>query len=149
MTAIIAYLLVLPLVQFAMTVGLFLGGVPLALLLAKAPILFRVRIAGVFGGIAGALCAVAFGYGVFRWLVGPDSFTIGPFLASTLPLTIPIANDIRQAKRSRQASLNMLPHMNEAGAADVKGMATAPWAGVVGQGVGLALAGIWIAMRLC
>ena len=98
MSTVIAYVLVVPLVQFCLTTGVFLVGFPVALLLAWAPISLRTKVAGVIGGVAGVALAVAFGYGVFRLLVGPDSFTWGAFLASTVPLLPPIWNDLLKSQ---------------------------------------------------
>jgi len=93
MFTVIAYILVVPLVQFCLTAGVLLGGFPVAILLAWSPISLRTKVAGVIGGVTGVVFAVAFGYGIFRFVVGPESFTFGAYLASTVPLFLPIRND--------------------------------------------------------
>ena len=115
-----------PLVQFCLTAGVLLGGFPVALLLAWAPISLRTKVAGVCSGIAGVTFAVACGYGIFRFVIGPGSFTIGAFLASTLPLLLPIRNDLLQSRRTITAGDQF---------------------SVVGQMVGLALAAVWFFWR--
>ncbi|MCX5846260.1 MAG: hypothetical protein NTW12_07875 [Deltaproteobacteria bacterium] len=79
MKTIIAYVLVVPLAQFFLTAGLWLGALPIAFLLVWAPISLRTKIAGFCSGIAGVTVAVSCGYGIFRFVIGPGSFTIGAF----------------------------------------------------------------------
>ena len=100
---VVAYIIVIVLAALCMTLGMFAVGLPLAFLLAWAPISIRTTIAGSIGGVAGVVAAVAFGYGAFHVFVGPDSFTVGPFLASTLPLLIPIRRDMIQAAQVKEA----------------------------------------------
>lgn len=148
MRTVIAYVLVVPLVQFFLTAGMWLGGFPIALCLAWAPISLRTKVAGVCGGVLGVAMAVAFGYGVFRLMAGPDSFSLGPFLASTLPLLLPIWNDIvksRQVKQARGQLLRTIAEsrdevVTQALAAET---ATAHGSAVAGEIIGLALAVVW------
>jgi hypothetical protein len=145
---VIAYVLVVALVQFCLTGGVWLIGVPVALLLAWAPISFRTTVAGIIGGIAGVALAVAFGYGVFRLLVGAGSFTLGPFLASTVPLLIPIKNDLVQAQHVKEARDQLLDTVRDSRDTDtVNAMATetqtAHGSAVVGEIAGLVLAALW------
>src|SRR3989449_10417632 len=99
MRTILAYVLVAPLVQFCLTIGVGLAGLAVALLPAWTPISLRTKIAGACGGIVGVALAVTYGYGVFRFVVGPGSFTLGPFLASIVPLLLPIRNDFLHARQ--------------------------------------------------
>lgn len=155
MRTIIAYVLVVPLVQFCLTAGVLLGGFLVALLLAWAPISLRTNVAGVFGGIGGVTFAVAFGYGVFRFVIGPGSFTIGAFLASTLPLLIPIRNDILQSRRVKAARYQFLETIAKSRGINIdqaaKDMAeeteTAHGSNVVGEIVGLALVAVWFILQ--
>lgn len=148
MSTVIAYVLVVPLVQFCLTVGVLLGGFPVALLLAWSPISLRTKVAGVVGGAAGVALAVAFGYGVFRLLVGPDSFTVGAFLASTVPLLVPIRRDFLQARRVTIARTQLLDTLRESRDDEtVRAMAaeteTAHGSAVAGEVAGLVLATVW------
>jgi len=152
MTTVIAYVLVIFLVQFCLTSGLFLAGFPTALLLLWTSVSLRTTIAGFIGGVAGVALAVAFGYGVFRILVGPDSFTIGAFLASTVPLLIPIWNDSLQAMRVNVARQQMLDELRKTRDEDsVSAVAreaqTTHGSVVVGEIVGLALVAMWFFSR--
>lgn len=156
MSTVIAYVLVVFLVQFCLTSGVFLVGFPVALLLAWAPISLRTKVAGVIGGVAGVALAVAFGYGVFRLLVGPDSFTLGAFLASTVPLLLPIRNDLlksRQVNAARQELLYtvLVKSPGDTAVNAVNAMAveteTALGSGVVGEIAGLVLATAWFFSR--
>jgi hypothetical protein len=147
-STIIAYILVVPLGQFCLTGGVWLIGFPVALLLAWAPVSLRTTVAGIIGGVAGVALAVGFGYGVFRLLVGPNSFTLGPFLASTVPLLLPIWNDLVQSKRGKTARQQLLDTLRDTRDADtVNAMTaetqTAHGSGVIGEIAGLVLAVVW------
>jgi hypothetical protein len=145
---IIAYFLVVPLVQFCLTAGVILAGLLVALFLAWAPISLRTKVGGACGGIAGVALPVAFGYGIFRLIVGPGSFTIGPFLASTLPLLIPIWNDILQSGRVNASREELLASFADSCdeatmSAVADSTTTSHGSSVVGEIVGLGLATAW------
>lgn len=147
-STVIAYILVVLLVQFCLTGGFGLIGFPVALLLAWAPISIRTTVAGIIGGVAGVALAVGFGYGVFRILVGPESFTLGPFLASSVPLLLPIWNDLVQSVRVMTARQQLLDTLRDSrDTHTVNAMAnetqTAHGSGVVGEIAGLVLAAVW------
>ena len=100
----------------------------------------------------GVALAVAFGYGTFRLVIGPGSFTIGAFLASTLPLLLPIFKDILQSRRVKGARDQLLRTFAEsrdetATRALATETMTAHSSGVVGEIVGLALAAAWFFSR--
>ena len=139
MKLILAYVIVIPLVQFCLTLGSVVAGFPIALCLAWAPMKLRVGIAGTLGGIAGVFAAVGFGYLVFFLLPGRESYGLGAFIASTLPLAIPIVNDKMKARQLASAA-NQLPEGLEEEAA---GMTGAPLSAVRGYWIGLILAAVW------
>jgi hypothetical protein len=144
MTTVIAYILVVPFVQFCLTGGVFLVGFPIALLLAWTSVSLRTTISGFIGGVAGVTLAVAFGFGVFRLLVGPSSFTVGPFLASTVPLLLPIRNDFLQAQRVKAARQQLLDTLGErAVSALTDETKTAHGSDVVGEITGIVLVAVW------
>jgi hypothetical protein len=152
MTSLLAYILVVPLVQFCLMGGVFLVGFPIALLLAWTSVSLRTKIAGFIGGVAGVALAVAFGYGVFRLLVGPSSFTVGAFLASTVPLLLPIRSDFLQSQRVKAARQQLLDTFRESRGEDVAGALTdetetAHGSGVIGEIAGLVLAAAWFFSR--
>ena len=152
MTTAIAYILVVPLVQFCLTGGVFLVGFPVALLLAWTSVSVRTKISGFIGGVAGVALAVAFGYWVFRLLVGPHSYTTGVFIASTVPLLLPIRSDFLQSQRVKIARQQLLDTVRESRGEDVVGVMTdetetAHGSGVVGEVVGLVLATAWFFSR--
>ena len=152
MTIVIAYILVVPLVQFCLMGGVFIVGFPIALLLAWTSVSVRTKIAGFIGGIAGVALAVAFSYGVFRLLVGPDSYTAGAFIASTAPLLLPIRSDFLQSQRVKVARQQLLDTVRESRDEDVVGAMTddtetAHGSGVIGEVAGLVLATAWFFSR--
>jgi hypothetical protein len=111
----------------------------------------RVRLSGICGGISGILLAVAFGYGIFHLVIGPGSFTTGAFLASTLPLFIPIRNDFIQSQRvkaSREELLRTIADSKGEHAAKTFALETdGHGSDVVGEIVGLVLATVWFFSR--
>ena len=103
---ILAYIIVIPLGILALSLGAGIGVIvllPLSIIGYIFPKSFRdsviVPLCLFLTGIVGVGCSVALGYFVFHWLVGPSSFTLFPFLAATIPLYIPITNDIAQCRR--------------------------------------------------
>ncbi len=96
----------------------------------------------------GIFLSVAFGYGIFRFIIGPGSFTTGAFLASTLPLLIPIRNDFLQSKRVKEAREQLLRTIAEKrDEHTVKTMTEATYTAhgsmVIGEVIGLILSIIW------
>jgi hypothetical protein len=151
MSTVIAYTLVAFLVQFCLTGGVLMVVYTIARFLGWASVSLRTEVAGFLGGIAGVALAVAFGYGVFRILVGPDSYTLGAFVVSTLPLLIPIWNDLLQWQRVNAARRPLLDTIRESRADHVVGAITdstetAHGSGFVGEIAGLALAAVWFFM---
>jgi hypothetical protein len=105
MTTAIAYLLVVILVVPVYHTSSFLIGFLVALLVAWAPVSFRIRVASYVSGVLGVAVAVAYGQGIFHWLVGPDSFTLGPFSASIAPLVAVLLKDHIFATQMIEAQL--------------------------------------------
>lgn len=144
MKVVLAYIIVVVLVQFCLTIGTLLVGFSVALCLAWLPARIRAPLAGTFAGVGGVATAVAFGYFAFRFILGPGSFGIGAFLASTLPLAVPILNDRKHARRLAAAEQELnkatLHEMARAFAAPITDSAQYS---VVGYLLGLALAIIW------
>ena len=116
MITILAYILVIPLVQFAYTLGYMLSIVIISPFNVVASAVLRrdkdckqadnplvglptnalqAVVSGLITGASGGIAAVAFGFGVFALLVGKESFGLWPFCATILPLTIPLWNDYR------------------------------------------------------
>ena len=139
MRMLIAYLLVVVLSSVALTIGSRLVGTLVALLLAWTSGQVRATIAGLSGGIAGVAAAVTFGYVTFHFMVGPGSFGLGGFLASTIPLAIPIYND-RQHWAQLLAAEGQLPTEARAIAAPIT---QAAHFSVLGYVAGLLLALLW------
>jgi len=128
---ILAYILVLVLSQFAMTAGVAATMI-LAFLLLWLPDRVRMPILGLAGGAAGVLLAVLLARLVFSWLVGPSSFGWGPFLAATVPLSIPVWNDRQKYRELRQLQSGMPPRVAEEVALDIAGMRVQPVGVIVG-----------------
>ena len=150
--SVLAYIIVIVLAALFMSLGMFAVGLPLAFLLAWAPISVRTTIAGGIGGVAGVVAAVAFGFGVFHLLVGPGSFTIGPFLASVLPLLIPVRRDMIQATQVKEAQDQLRQTITANHGEDVAEFmatetTTAHRSSVCGEVMGLLLVSIWFITR--
>lgn len=139
MKTIIAYVLVLPLSYLAFRLGTFVATAPIAFVLIKASVWVRSTIAGVVAGIGGVIAAVAFGWCVFNWVVGPGTFTLFPFLASVLILTISIQKDVQFAQAQAQTRAEFQTSGKEWLANQVGNF----WSVVVGDVCGLILAVAW------
>ena len=139
MEVLLAYILVIVLVQFCLTLGVLIIGIPIALCLSWLPASIRAPTNGTLAGIAGVGTAITFGYFVFHFVVGPGSFGIGAFLASTVPLVIPILKDHKHARQLSAAELE-LPEGAQTIAAPTTDAARYS---VVGYILGLVIATIW------
>lgn len=102
MKIFLAYVLVIPLVQFALLLGSYSLGFLLALILSWIPDKNGVPIRCFAGGFGGGITTIGFGFVVFRWLVGAGSFGIFPLLATAIPLCVPILNDYHEFRRFKQ-----------------------------------------------
>lgn len=98
MKYILAYGLVIVLVRFCFTLGTLLVAFPIAGCLAWAPERLRGVVAGILSGLGGVAAAVAFGYFMFRLILGSSAFGLLPLLAATVPLIIPIRKDLAQSR---------------------------------------------------
>lgn len=154
MLYILAYVLVIPLTILVLSLGVAIGSVvalPISVIGYIFPKSFRDHIIVPFSifltGILGVGCSVAFGYFVFRWLVGSSSFTLLPFLAATLPLYIPITNDIAQCRRNDAARRELISGLLEtrslAEAEEVAEVVVSNRPAIFGYFVGLVLAASW------
>ena len=139
MKMIIAYVLVLPLSFLASRLGVLVATMPIAFALVRASIWLRSTIGGFVGCVVGVAAAVAFGWCIFSWVVGVGSFTLLPFLASLLLLTISILKDFRQAKERAQ----MRADFQTSGKQLLSDEIGNPWSTVVGDLCGLILAVAW------
>jgi len=139
MKTIIAYILVLPLSYLAFRLGTFVATAPIAFALIKASVWVRSTIAGVVAGIGGVVAAVAFGWCVFNLVVGPGTFTIFPFFASVLILTISIQKDVQLAQKQAQTQTEF----QTSGKEWLSNQVGSLWSVVVGDVCGLILAAMW------
>lgn len=140
MRTVLAYLLVIPLTQFGLMLGsIIVGPIASILLLWMPSDKVRVSIAAMIAAIVGVAASVAYGYLVFRWLVGADGYGVGAFLASTLPLVGPILNDMKHSSAVSEAELQ-LP---DAARVVAGPMTAGPRFAVVGEIIGMIAAFAW------
>ena len=97
MKTVLAYIIVVVSSQFCLTAGM-LAAIPIAFALAWVPDKFGAPLRSLLGGIVGSFLTVGFAYLIFKWLVGSDSFGILPFLAASIPLSIPIYDDYKKGR---------------------------------------------------
>lgn len=154
MLNILAYIIVIPITGFILSLGAALGTIvalPISVIGYIFPKSLRdhiiVPFAILFTGIVGVGCSVAFGYFVFRWLAGPSSFTLLPFLAATVPLYIPITNDIAQCRRNDAARREFITGLLESRSIEEANEAASVIASnrpaIFGYFIGLVLAVWW------
>lgn len=139
MRTLLAYVLVLPLSFLASRLGAIVVGGPIAFTLIRASVSLRSTIAGFVGCVGGVAAAVAFGWCVFNWVVGPGSFTFVPFLASVLLLTISIAKDFRQSQARSQTQADL----QASGKRWLSDEIGNPWITVTGDVCGIIIAAAW------
>ena len=138
----LAYLVVIPLVQFALTIGIMILGFPIALILAWIPDRFGIPIRAFVAGCAGAVMSICFGFVVFTWLAGAGSFSVFPFLATAIPLVIPIINDYHKYRELKEliSDENYPERVKEYATPDTQARGTA----VLGEVVGIIIGGFWL-----
>lgn len=139
MKTIIAYVLVLPLSFLASRLGALVATMPIAFALVRSSVWLRSTIGGFVGCVVGVAAAVAFGWCVLSWVVGSGSFTLLPFLASVLLLTISVLKDFRQAKERVQMRADFQASGKQLLADEIGN----PWSTVVGDVCGLILVAAW------
>ena len=98
MKYILAYGVVLILTPACFTLGTLLVGFPVSGCLAWASQQLRGVVAGTLSGLGGVAASVAFGYFIFRLILGSTTFGLFPLLAATLPLIIPLRKKAIQAR---------------------------------------------------
>lgn len=101
---VLSYLLVIIAGPIVLTVAVLLIGFVIALLLAWAPITFRVATASTLAGIAGAFVVAAFSYWVFSFVAHTGLDSWGPLVACAVALLIPFLNDRRKGKEVAAAA---------------------------------------------
>ncbi len=139
MRTLLAYIIVLPLSFFASRLAAIVIGGPIAFTLTRASARLRSTIAGFTGSVGGVAAAVTFGWGAFHWVVGPGSFTLVPFLASVLFLTVSIPKDLRHAQNCAQTQAELQASGQQEMANDIGNQ----WSTVAGDLCGLVLAVVW------
>ena len=139
MRIILAYVMVLPLSFLMSRLGAIVAGGPIAFALTKATVRLRSTVAGFIGSVGGVAAAVAFGWCVFSWVVGLGSFTLTPFLASVLLLTVSISKDFRHSRECAKIQADFRTSGKQWMADEIGN----PWSTVVGDVCGLTLAAAW------
>lgn len=106
-------------------------------------------VGALLGGIGGGLLAPVIVGACFRWIAGESEFTIGPLLVSTLPMIVPITNDLRFARRTREAAGPALEALQPGSLeyAEVAFSRVGPYSAVAGQAVGTVLVVAWFLAR--
>jgi len=143
---VVAYLLICFLSQFCLLIGIGVSGFPIALLLAWTDESARVRISAIVSGIGGVILSVTFGYGVSRLLLGPDSYGLGIFCASTIPLLICIKNDYTIAYCVSGTRKQLCSKFQESEGLSIatRSRSIYSWSLVVGEVTGLILSVAWL-----
>jgi hypothetical protein len=120
------------------TFGVALGSLIFPLPMLWVPENQRVTVAGFRGIVVGFLCGVlgegagfACGYLIFRWLVGPDSFTVLPICIAAIPLLLPPILTMAKARRVEAALIGVSEHTIPTV------LVESTWGAAIGQVVGL------------
>jgi hypothetical protein len=120
------------------TLGVALGLLVFPLPMYWVPEKQRVAVTGIRGTVVGFLCgllgeAAGFGIGylIFRWLVGPDSFTVLPICVAAIPLLLPPILTLAKARRVEAALTGVSEHTIPTV------LVESTWGAAIGQTVGL------------
>lgn len=85
----------------------FIGMLPgfvVALLFSWVPDRIGVPLRTLLGACTAVLFAVGFGFLVFRWIVGVDSFGVLPYLGTIVPVCLLMIKNYGQYQRMKQIS---------------------------------------------
>lgn len=142
MTVLAYALIFLPISTLVLTFVVVTLGVALGISVFRLPLFWitekqRGMVIGFRGMVVGFLCGVlgeatGFGYGylIFRWLVGPDSFTVLPICVAAIPLLLPPIHNLRKARRV-EAAFAGLPEYTPATV-----LVESTWGAAIGEAVG-------------
>lgn len=139
MRTLLAYAIVLPLSFLASRIAAIVIGAPMSFALIRASVWLRSTIVGFISCVGGVAAAVAFGWCVFSWVVGRGSFTILPFLASVLILSISVFKDFRHLRESAKTQADF----RSSGQQEMADEIGNPWSSVVGDVCGLIFVSAW------
>jgi hypothetical protein len=143
MTALAYALVFLPISTLVVMLLVVTLGVALGLLIFPLPLFWvpekqRVMVTGFRGMFVGFLCGVlgegagfGCGYLVFRWLVGPDSFTVIPICIASIPLLLPPILNLAKARRVEAAFTGVSEHAIPAV------LVESTWGAAIGEAIGL------------
>ena len=120
-------------VTFCVGVGMFVVLPPLFWIPEKQ----RGITVGYLCGLLGEVAGWAYGYLIFYWLVGPDSFTIVPMCCAAIPLLFPPFNDWQHARKAASGEATLSDYK---GVRDTMGTALGA---AIGEVIGFLL-GIYI-----
>ena len=122
MTALAYVLTILPISTLVVMFLVVTLGVALGLLIFPLPMFwvpeeqrvtvtgFRGIVVGFLRGVLGEGAGFGCGYLIFRWLVGPDSFTVLPICVAAIPLLLPPILDLAKARRVEAAFKGVSEH---------------------------------------
>ena len=131
MTVLAYALIIIPISTFVVTLGAGVGVLVFGLPLFWIPDRYGGWIRGFLAGLVAELAGFAYGYLIFRLLVGADSFTIVTACVAAIPLLFPPISDLQHARKVAGAG---------AGVSDFKGvgpMVGAKWGAAIGEAIGI------------
>jgi hypothetical protein len=139
MQNLLAYILVITLSSIVSRWSGLIVSMPISFALIWTSVQIRSAISGFICGIVYYIAPVAFGWLVFSWIVGEESFTFLPFLLSVLRLIITIPRNFRQT----QTESKMKADLKNKGSSFLAQQMGSTWSRFIGEVTGLILATIW------
>jgi len=130
MTVLAYALVIIPISTLVVTLGVFVGMFVFGLPLFFIPEKQRGAVVGFLCGVLGEAAGFGYGYLIFRWLVGPDSFTVVPICVAAIPLLLPPINDLRKARQVAAAATGFSDYST------VTSQVASFWGAGIGEGVG-------------
>lgn len=130
MTILAYVLIIIPISPLVVTLAAAIGAWVIGLPLFWIPAKYGGGIRGFLVGLVAMLAGFGYGYGIFYWLVGPDSFTIVPVCVAAIPLLLPPINDLRHARKASAAG--WMPDLKE-----VNAIIGTKWGAAIGEATGI------------
>jgi hypothetical protein len=135
--------LVIFLGPIVLTIAVLLLGFVIALLLAWAPLIFRVATASVLSGTAGAITVAAFSYWIFGLLAHEGLESWSPLIACAIALFIPFLNDRRKGKERGAAAADYSDRLRS----ETKAARLQLPLQTAGYAIGFVLVSVWLLIR--
>jgi hypothetical protein len=131
MTALAYALVIIPISTFVVTLCTAIAVPATGLPLFWIPNPQGSWIRGFLAGLAAEMGGFGYGYLIFHFLVGADSFTLLPACVAAIPLVFPPINDLRHAKKVAATGESIRDYK------EVQNTVGVLWGSAIGEAIGI------------